>query len=771
VISLAPNEVTNQPTEVDPTINPETPSTTPITFPPTQSPLIPTSPPTLGVPIPSPTNPTNSPVITQSPVSDVIGPNNNSERVVLPRPPQPEGSSQQTNCPHNEVGLVDWNTLFSPGLGDAVTIPTDTRVIIRHSISTTLGTIDIPPSSELIIGENVNGISLDVTGILVRGKLTIGSETCRIESKVVITLHGTRPSTAVTSVPEPTVKGINVFGGVISLHGKRYFQTWTRLGATANPGDTSLRLQEDVNWEFGQEIVLVTTAMKDSKEWHQNEVLKVQSVDNSPSVGSVLYLQTGIVYKHLAIPAYQAEVGLLSRTIVIQGSALDSDPSDSEPRKCSGRWIFGNTDEPCPSKDLTGYGGHIMIHNGGRGFVEGVELFRMGQTNVLGRYPIHFHGLNDCPQCYFRDSSVHKSYYRCISIHATNNMTVSENVAFNVAGYCYYLEDGVEQYNKIHFNLAAHIHMIGPSIPNGGGQQTQIYQQSNFLTLPADVTAAGFYITNIKNEIIGNAVSGGWAGFAFPNLPNPLGMSRSINMRPSSVMPLPGNKLDGNTAHSSGWWWYHAGAFYFGGALYYNSQNVLEYNPGRSFNFNEHNRRICEIDLCAQGNCNGWCPTDKQASFRLSNSKAFLVPSVGLNSWSGRMEVLGFECHDCGLSIEALEAGFWIDNMLVNCRSGEPLNLPPGATANYIPANGFGWYDTDQEHIITRSTFRKCGSAANGGGCSSSSTIGCHVDSSVFSFLTHSSQFNPEIMQVWFQCLTKSTSCVRSNICIICIEF
>jgi hypothetical protein len=112
------------------------------------------------------------------------------------------------------------------------------------------------------------------------------------------------------------------------------------------------------------------------------------------------------------------------------------------------------------------------------------------------------------------------------------------------------------------------------------------------------------------------------------------------------------------------------------------------------------------------------------------------------------MEVLGFECHDCGLSIAALEAGFWIDNMLVTCRTGEPLNLPPGGYANSIAGNGFGWYDTGQEHIITRSTFRNCGSIVGSNGCGSNASTGCQSGSSVFSFLTHSSEFNSEIMQV-----------------------
>jgi hypothetical protein len=197
----------------------------------------------------------------------------------------------------------------------------------------------------------------------------------------------------------------------------------------------------------------------------------------------------------------------------------DSEPTDPDPGTCRfpssnadggrpGQFLF-NVSQPCTNKSLTGYGGHIMVHSGGKGYVQGVELHRMGQTNVLGRYPIHFHLLNDtCPDCYFRDSSVHRSYYRCISIHGTNNMTVTENVAYDVTGYCYYLEDGVERFNTLSYNLAAHIHTIGPDIATGSGHTTNLYDQSSSLLLPADVTASGFYITNVRNYIVGNAASG-----------------------------------------------------------------------------------------------------------------------------------------------------------------------------------------------------------------------------------------------------------------------
>jgi len=60
---------------------------------------------------------------------------------------------------------------------------------------------------------------------------------------------------------------------------------------------------------------------------------------------------------------------------------------------------------------------------------------------------------------------------------------------------------------------------------------------------------------------------------------------------------------------------------------------------------------------------------------------------------------------------------------------------------------GFQWYDTGQQHLVSNSTFRNCNAqqwAAATGGCS----WGCGGNgSSVFTLLTHSDQYVPQIMQ------------------------
>jgi hypothetical protein len=121
------------------------------------------------------------------------------------------------------------------------------------------------------------------------------------------------------------------------------------------------------------------------------------------------------------------------------------------------------------------------------------------------------------------------------------------------------------------------------------------------------------------------------------------------------------------------------------------------------------------------------------------------------------MEVLGFESHDSRLSMQFLSNGIWANNVLAVCRTGESLDMQT-PKASKLEGSGFYWYDTAMEHIITQATFRNCGlrsatydqyDTSPDRGCADQgdSNYGCSSSSTVFGFLTHSDQFNPEIMQ------------------------
>lgn len=661
----------------------------------------------------------------------------------------------QNACPHHETGLLDWHNPTTwpggvlPAANAAVTVPAASKVLISQSVNERLGLVTIPVGAQLIIGGAANIIRLNASGIAVYGALRAGSETCRLQNQVEITLHGTRPSTrAARHALPPSSKGIYVSGGTLDLHGKLFHRTWARLARTVQAGDTIVLLQAAVNWEAGQRIVLVTSALKDTRDWHRNEEASVASVRTTglpDGVGSAVLLSAPARYAHEANGDYQVEVGLLSRRIVVQGGADDSEPTDQLPVACEDTdTILQSRSVPCPSTFLTGFGAHVLVTgSAGIGRIAGVELHRMGQTNVLGRYPMHFHLLGSRGGLsYLTDSSIHRSYYRGVSLHGTSYATIARNVAFDVIGFCYYLEDGVEEHNVIEHNLAALVHFIGAPA-RASGQFTGWTVAHDELILPADVAASGFYVTNANNRFRGNAASGGWSGFAFPQLQKPVKLHRSSHaaVNPSEAALL---EFAGNSAHSSGWHGKSLGAsIYFGGRLEHDSSQidrstgepVLRYNPGRAN------------------------PARTSATV-LRDTKVFLTIGIGILHWGSCPEIINADAHDLGLSFSILGHGF-IRNAYVRCRTGAPLALPAGSSSAVgMSGNGFAWYDTNQAHIVVNTTFHSCGLRTASGqgsgttdGCSDDASDGsaggarCHRLSSVWSLLGHSDEHVPEFMQ------------------------
>ena len=663
-----------------------------------------------------------------------------------------------TACPHEAAGLLDWHAPATwggalPVAGADVTLPSGTRIVISSSPlsgSAHFGKVTVPVDSELIFGENAAGIAFGATGIEVNGALRLGAPGCRLISYVTVTLHGARPtpSSATGVISQPAwVKGLYSLNGTIDLHGYEYTRTWTRLASPASAGDTTLRLLHVVNWEAGQTLVVTGTNLKDARDYHQNEVHQVASVAGD---GLSVTLTSPLSFTHAASTAYQAEVALLSRRVVVQGSALDSPPTDQSPLACEhDQTILGDRSVPCNDTFLTGYGGHVMAEGESATLrVSGVELLRMGQTNVIGRYPLHAHllGAEGGARSYVRDAAVHESYYRCMSIHGTHNLTLAHSVAYDAIGHCWYLEDAVEENNTIAYNLAAHVHFLGsPARATSGQFADDIYATSD-LMLPADTTASGFYLSNGFNTVVGNAASGGWAGFAFPIVSAPLKLSSSTLVTPEARPLL---EFSGNSAHSCGWWWSRGGCVYFGGKLWTNSSGEYMYNAARI----NPSRDTC-VPPAGLGAQEFNCPLSLEygdGSFtHMRHLKVFLSQGVGVSHWGLRNDVRFFEAHDVELGIAMLAQRGHMAHALLQCRTGAALSssVDPSidVSAGFL-ANGFEWYDTGQAHILTNVTFRRCGaSTASGTGCGDG-TSGCDEQSTVWSLLGHSDEHLPEFMQ------------------------
>jgi hypothetical protein len=70
----------------------------------------------------------------------------------------------------------------------------------------------------------------------------------------------------------------------------------------------------------------------------------------------------------------------------------------------------------------------------------------MGQKAIMGRYPIHWHLVTDQAQGqYVRNSSIHHSFNRAVTIHGTDYITVEDNFCYDHIGHGIFLENGAER--------------------------------------------------------------------------------------------------------------------------------------------------------------------------------------------------------------------------------------------------------------------------------------------------------------------------------------
>jgi hypothetical protein len=292
----------------------------------------------------------------------------------------------------------------------------------------------------LLAAQNRN-VNIDASFILVElsGRLQIGQELSPYTANATITLTGTD----LTQHDPMGTKFLGAMGsGVIELHGEEKV-SWTKLSSTADDGDTVISVVDPVDWSAGDDIVIAPTVPPGvtlpagETFWNQYEKRKISSIASN---NKDITLTTSLDHKHIgATKNYshrgnpnswtldmRAEVGLLTRNIKIQGN-----------------------DASLTSK----IGAHMMIMGNSKAFIDGVELYRVGQSAQMGRYPFHWHHRHNADGQYFRNSSVHHSFNRALTIHRTNHVEVHNNVFFDHVGHGIFFEEGNEFGNDVVGNL------------------------------------------------------------------------------------------------------------------------------------------------------------------------------------------------------------------------------------------------------------------------------------------------------------------------------
>ncbi len=422
-----------------------------------------------------------------------------------------------------------------PPAGADVVIPTG-KLVVLDTATAALASLRVDGTLKLAEKD----VSLTAGSVTLTGTLQAGTVATPFAHRATFTLTGqpTNPNDGVS-------RGLRVIGGKLLLYGTSPQPAWTKLNQPAEAGTTKLLLREVVDWKSGDQVVVAPT---DHYGLSATEALTLRS----DAVGITLYTSTGLAksrwgrlqyptatgmsltqdpnYKPPALPApasldERAAVGNLSRHIVIQGA------DDTA-------W------------QTQGHGAHVMVMGlTSQVQIDGVEFRRVGQAGQLARYPIHWHMLSYDPATgaelgdpvghYIRNSAIWNSANRCVVLHATNGVTVQNNICYDIKGHAFFLEDAVERRNVLDGNLALKMRSPlpknllkiheGPALDLGG--------------------PSGFWITNPDNTLthnLGGDAQGNGIWLSFPL--KPLGLSRKVKLWPRYT-PL--GTVEYNTVHSA----------------------------------------------------------------------------------------------------------------------------------------------------------------------------------------------------------------------------
>lgn len=266
-----------------------------------------------------------------------------------------------------------------------------------------------------------------------------------------------------------------------------------------------LNLQDEVQqtWKPGNQIVVAST----DYSMHQAEEFTLLPCPHCTSrqvriQGKPQYNHVGEIIDGVDM---RAEVALLSRNILIYGEMENS--------------CYGNN--MCQFYSHDTYGGHIKIFgNFSSVHLSHVELKNMGQQGEKGRYPLHFHMCGDVDQkggyrepTYVDGLSIHHSFSRCLTIHATNGLLVKNSVGYDTLGHCFFLEDGIEQRNTFYHNLGL-LTRPGTQLPTDRNEtlcisiKDKVYKGYTPSPSTECKAVSTFWIANPNNNLISNAAAG-----------------------------------------------------------------------------------------------------------------------------------------------------------------------------------------------------------------------------------------------------------------------
>lgn len=182
-------------------------------------------------------------------------------------------------------------------------------------------------------------------------------------------------------------------------------------------------------WKPGDEILITS--------WLKNADMRLTAKIKSTTLGAIILEENILITvqaTEAADPDFAVEVARLSRQVIFEAEADDL----TREYKLGGHFIVYYTPEL-------------------NQMLQGVKLVNFGQQGELGRYPIHFHLSGSVAGSEVSKNVIYNSNQRCVVVHGTHDLDITDNVAFETSGHCFITEDGIETGNTFTRNLGASV--------------------------------------------------------------------------------------------------------------------------------------------------------------------------------------------------------------------------------------------------------------------------------------------------------------------------
>lgn len=403
-----------------------------------------------------------------------------------------------------------WSLNRIPVAGDIVSIDSGTNVIYDIISSAAINTVVVQSSGHFVFKTDTT-TKLVLTNLLILegAELQIGTASTPIlanaKAEIVIA------NTPIDMASDPESYGHGIIGlGKVTIHGAPKPQTFVRLANEPRAGQSTLSLAQSIaGWQPGDKLILSDTRQMTPELYGsppQREFPVIASASsNTINLTSALQFDHKGAYDgndHLRLLPHVAN---LTRNVSIRSE---------NPQGTRGHVLFANrADVDIRYAAFGGLGRTTSQVPDSTTFDSAHNVTRLG-TNQDGRFPIHFDhvfGPTETPANGYQFTFVGNTvtcpldpmpFRWGITIHASHDGLIKDNVVHNWAGAGIIADTGNESFNVIDHNFVTRI--------SGGGRA-----DSQFFNGNVAVEGSGLWFKGPLNTVQNNVVTESSWGYTY----------------------------------------------------------------------------------------------------------------------------------------------------------------------------------------------------------------------------------------------------------------